>query len=891
MIKRAALALAIITVAGAARAEVTLAPAENGALGAWLVAGPLASSAAEQLDLSTLSPEKDQTVGGIRWRLMAEAPGALDLGKQLGVGRSAGAVALLGARLSVKEPFEGWLLLSADGAITVSLSGKRVFERGEPHLRHRSWDAVPVSLPKGDHPLLVRLTHPGSWFAVAVRLLDKHTSNVPRSVEVHLPGTDDADSKQLRDELLSASVTSGIAADGYSPTLTVRAPRGLPRGAPLPVRAELSLGAAPPLYSVKLGTLAGTHRFVARLPRVKPEELGNTVTSMRLRVSVGDWHKTLEIAAGAKLTALVKRAGELSAGLEGVVADTLSWELSELRRAKSVRDVRRVESELAALVADISDGKDPTKLPGVRRLARRSAIDGQPDPMLVHVPAGLDEKRRYPLVVALHGLNGSADGIMEAFLDSQSHAARVDGFVLAPYAHGNAFYRGPGEREVLAATDWALSHYPIDPDRVSITGVSMGGTGTAQVAFHHADRFSAAAPLCGYHSYWVRRDTSKRPLRAWERGRMDHWSTTTFADNAENLPLWIAQGTKDYPLANSRVLVERLKKLGYDVTDEWPDTGHAVWKKTYAGARLFPWLSRAKRPTAPDHVTLTTDTYSETDSFWVHITKLADRIGRVQATRKGPTRIEVSTDGVAGFALDRPAGSGSLEVVVDGTTVTVESGKPLSFAKSDHGWERGRVAPGPKDKRAGVQGPIRAVYDGPVAFVYGSKSPATRRANREVAEYFAHVLPGPDVDYPVLADFELDEKTERTRSLVLVGTSEDHSLLAEVGGKLPIRVARGQVAIGAKHFSKSGTGAIFVYPNPRHRDRLLVVVTGVDAAGIWRALSLPALLPDFLVYDEGLALAAGEQVLGRARVLAGGMFDEHWALPKALDDAPGPARD
>jgi hypothetical protein len=80
-------------------------------------------------------------------------------------------------------------------------------------------------------------------------------------------------------------------------------------------------------------------------------------------------------------------------------------------------------------------------------------------------------------------------------------------------------------------------------------------------------------------------------------------------------------------------------------------------------------------------------------------------------------------------------------------------------------------------------------------------------------------------------------------------------------------------------------GAIFVRPNPRHPDRYVVVVTAPRAAGIWRALSLPQMLPDFVVYDDELAPAAAEVVLGRdAKVVAAGFFDDAWKLPKELRD-------
>jgi hypothetical protein len=65
-----------------------------------------------------------------------------------------------------------------------------------------------------------------------------------------------------------------------------------------------------------------------------------------------------------------------------------------------------------------------------------------------------------------------------------------------------------------------------------------------------------------------------------------------------------------------------------------------------------------------------------------------------------------------------------------------------------------------------------------------------------------------------------------------------------------------------------------------------VIVTAPSPAGIWRALSLPRLLPDFVIYDDQVRPAAGEQLLRSAKVLAAGFFDSDWQLPADLSD-PG----
>jgi hypothetical protein len=142
----------------------------------------------------------------------------------------------------------------------------------------------------------------------------------------------------------------------------------------------------------------------------------------------------------------------------------------------------------------------------------------------------------------------------------------------------------------------------------------------------------------------------------------------------------------------------------------------------------------------------------------------------------------------------------------------------------------------------------------------------------------------------VVSDVELDRATASTHGLFLVGTAADNRLLGELGKAFPIRVEQGALKVGRRTFSAPGTGAIFVHPNPLGRGRSLVVVTALDPAGIWQALALPQLLPDFLVYDASLAPAANEQILGSARVLAGGLFDYRWRLPADLGDAVGGIR-
>jgi hypothetical protein len=64
----------------------------------------------------------------------------------------------------------------------------------------------------------------------------------------------------------------------------------------------------------------------------------------------------------------------------------------------------------------------------------------------------------------------------------------------------------------------------------------------------------------------------------------------------------------------------------------------------------------------------------------------------------------------------------------------------------------------------------------------------------------------------------------------------------------------------------------------------VVVLEGVGVAGLRRGLSLPRLVPDFVVYDEGVAGARGQLELGGATVRAAGFFERDWSLPADIAD-------
>ena len=205
----------------------------------------------------------------------------------------------------------------------------------------------------------------------------------------------------------------------------------------------------------------------------------------------------------------------------------------------------------------------------------------------------------------------------------------VDAFVITPYAHGNTMYREIGEDDVLYLMDWAKKSFPIDETRITVTGPSMGGIGSASLPFHYPGVFAAAEPLCGYHSYLIRAELNVRPKRPWERALLEERSNVLWAENGEHLPLYIVHGTRDLPVANSDVLIERYEKLKYSVKHEHPDAGHNVWGVTYGDLKGIKWLlSQPKLDVHPAHVRFRTMKTRYATSGWVTVDELDERAQR-----------------------------------------------------------------------------------------------------------------------------------------------------------------------------------------------------------------------------------------------------------------------
>ena len=135
---------------------------------------------------------------------------------------------------------------------------------------------------------------------------------------------------------------------------------------------------------------------------------------------------------------------------------------------------------------------------------------------------------------------------------------------------------------LLQLLNHAAEKFSVDPKRVYLTGISMGGYGTWQLGLQHPEKFAAIVPICGGANL------IEVILGANEKRAA-----------VKRLPVWAFHGAKDnvVPPGESERLVAQLKKMGVKEVKLtiYPEANHDSWTETYKNPELYEWLLKQSR--------------------------------------------------------------------------------------------------------------------------------------------------------------------------------------------------------------------------------------------------------------------------------------------------------
>jgi predicted peptidase len=242
--------------------------------------------------------------------------------------------------------------------------------------------------------------------------------------------------------------------------------------------------------------------------------------------------------------------------------------------------------------------EDSARAPETGFLDRTLVLHGASHKYQVFVPADWSPARPGPVILFLHGIGErGSDGRLQtqAGLPKAVRAepSRFPAVIVMPQCPDQRWWTDPEMEELaLAALDAAAGEFDADPKRVYLTGLSMGGFGTWDLAARHPGRFAAVVPVCGGIAVPDKLIQEHPEVAPFQRPD----APASYSEAARKLgstPVWIFHGAADdvVPVEQARKMNEALKASSGEVRyTEYPGIGHNSWDKAYAEPELMAWL-------------------------------------------------------------------------------------------------------------------------------------------------------------------------------------------------------------------------------------------------------------------------------------------------------------
>lgn len=233
-------------------------------------------------------------------------------------------------------------------------------------------------------------------------------------------------------------------------------------------------------------------------------------------------------------------------------------------------------------------------------------------------PQASGSSELYPLVVSLHGawaaepggnesgpgnirqdgapyMLGSSNGLLTA-----ENQAKYPTYMIFPHClqsegchwslnhewAGNSranFQLGSEPSRVMSSVLELIQHmidnYNVDPARVYVTGVSMGGGGTWDMVARHPELIAAAVPLAGH-------TPATDQLNTAVQSKVPVWAHGSNIDN--NNPLRDTRNAIQY--------IEQQGGCGWVTEYQNIPHDHTLWQRIYLNPDLWPWVFAQKQP-------------------------------------------------------------------------------------------------------------------------------------------------------------------------------------------------------------------------------------------------------------------------------------------------------
>ncbi len=489
-----------------------------------------------------------------------------------------------------------------------------------------------------------------------------------------------------------------------------------------------------------------------------------------------------------------------------------------------------------------------------------------------------DDGKPKALFFSLHGADVIATNM------ANSYAPKSWGYIVCPTNGGPYGYDWEdwGRLDALQVLGIVKSTLNIDPNRIYLTGHSMGGHGAWIIGAQYPDQFAAVGPSAGWISWWTygfQNDSATTVMGRMLRRGTTPSNTYVLDQNFKQVGLYVLHGSKDdnVPVTESLNMVDSLSKFDKDfIFHEQMGVGHWWGLDDQQGTDCVDWppmfdlFAKHARPGIDRMQIIDFTTASpgvSAKDYWLTIYSQQKQLEVSRAIVKyipSRNRFTGTTENVKVLAFDLAMTDRSKPFNVDLDSsklegINVPSDAQQLWLANDNGQWKTTSEPSPNDKGPSRYGTFKDAFRHDVIFVYGTHGSREENAWAfDKARYDAEVFwyqRGGSVD--IVSDREFRANVDPDRSVILYGNDDTNSAWREVLDNPPVNVSDGKVTFDKKVMKGKDYACFMFRPRKGSTVASVGVVSGTGIEGMRLTFAVPYLepwysLPDLAIFNLGM---------------------------------------
>ena len=459
-----------------------------------------------------------------------------------------------------------------------------------------------------------------------------------------------------------------------------------------------------------------------------------------------------------------------------------------------------------------------------------------------------------------------------------------------------------GRLDALEVLSIAEEKFKPDPQRIYLTGHSMGGHGTWFLGATYPDKWAAIGACSGYPTLkgygsadGLIPDSSSSTMEQMLLRSGNQSDVIKLANNYKPLGVYILHGDADKVVSvnYARQMRKLLGEFHADMSYyEYPNGEHWFGDQAVDWPPLFAFFKWHKLPVDSSVNTIdfiTSNPGISAKFCWATIQQQIHPLNfsrmQLKRDRAGKT-IVGSTENIRMILLDLGEFEKNVPVTItlDGTSISYKtSGAPdnVYLLKENGKWIISGK-PGQYEKGPQRYGTFKDAFNHKMVFVYGTagnKEENEWSLNKAIYDAETWYYRGNGA-VDIISDKEFSLEKYKDRGVIIFGNKTTNAAWKTVLNDCPIQVERNKIVAGKKTWTGDDLATYFVWPIRNSPVASVAVICGtgikgMNAANANQYFAGASGFPDFMIYRlQMLQNGTGE-------IKMAGFFDNNWNLTEA----------